>query len=40
MKNKRYSEAQIMGILKQAEGGVSLSELCREHGMSNASFSK
>jgi len=40
MKNKRYSEAQIMGILKQAEGGVSLSELCREHGMSNASFYK
>jgi putative transposase len=40
MKNKRYSDAQIMGILKQAEGGVPVSELCREHGMSNASFYK
>lgn len=40
MKNKRYSNAQIMGILKQAESGVPVSELCREHGMSNASFYK
>tara|TARA_R110000787_G_scaffold138582_3_gene252224 strand:+ start:3130 stop:3309 length:180 start_codon:yes stop_codon:yes gene_type:complete len=28
------------GILKQAEGGVPVSELCREHGMSSASFYK
>jgi len=40
MKNKRYSDAQIMGILKQAESGVPVSELCREHGMSSASFYK
>ena len=40
MKNKRYSDAQIMRILKQAESGVPVSELCREHGMSNASFYK
>ena len=40
MKNKRYSDVQIMGILKQAESGVPVSELCREHGMSNASFYK
>jgi len=40
MKNGRFSDAQIMGILKQAEGGVSVSELCREHGMSSASFYK
>lgn len=40
MKNKRYSDAQIMGVLKQAEGGVLVAELCREHGMSNASFYK
>lgn len=40
MKNKRYSDAQIMWILKQAESGVPISELCREHGMSNASFYK
>ena len=38
MKNGRYSDAQIMTILKQAEGGVPVSELCREHGMSSASF--
>jgi putative transposase len=29
-----------MGILKQADGGVAVSELCREHGMSRASFYK
>mgnify|MGYP000464924821 CR=1 FL=1 len=40
MKNKRYSDAQIKGIVKQAESGVPISELCREHGMSNASFYK
>ena len=40
MKNGRYSDAQIMSILKQAEGGVPVSELCREHGMSSASFYK
>jgi len=40
MKTKRYSDAQIMGILKQAESGVPVSDLCRQHGMSNASFYK
>lgn len=40
MKNGRYSDAQILAILKQAEGGVPVSELCREHGMSSASFYK
>ena len=40
MKNGRFRDAQIMGILKQAEGGVPVSELCREHGMSSASFYK
>ena len=35
-----YNDAQIMGILKQAEGGVPVTELCGEHGMSNASFYK
>ena len=38
MKTGRFGDAQIMGILKQAEGGVPVSELCREHGMSSASF--
>jgi len=40
MKNGRFSDTQIMGILKQAEGGVPVTELCREHGMSSASFFK
>lgn len=40
MKQKRFSETQIMQILKQAEGGVPVAELCREYGMSSASFYK
>jgi len=40
MKTNRYTEAQIIAILRQAEGGVQVSELCREHGMSDASFYK
>ena len=40
MKNGRFSDAQIMAVLKQAENGVPVSELCREHGMSSASFYK
>ena len=40
MKTIRYTEAQILSILRQAEGGMPVAELCREHGMSNASFYK
>ena len=40
MKTNRYTEAQIIAILRQAEGGMPVAELCREHGMSNASFYK
>ena len=40
MKQSKYSEAQIMGILNQAESGVRVADLCREHGMSTASFYK
>ncbi len=40
MKTSRYSEPQILSILRQAEGGVPVAELCREHGMSDASFYK
>lgn len=35
---KRYSEEQIIGFLKQAEAGVPVKELCRQHGFSDASF--
>ena len=35
---KRFSEEQIIGFLKQAEAGVPVKELCRQHGFSDASF--
>ena len=40
MKTSRYTEPQILSILRQAEGGMPVAELCRAHGMSNASFYK
>ena len=40
MKQSRYSDSQIISILKQAEAGTPVPELCREHGMSSASFYK
>jgi len=40
MKQSRYTEPQILAILRQAEGGVPVGQLCREHGMSSASFYK
>ena len=40
MKTSRFSDSQILAIIKQAESGVPVSELCREHGMSAASFYK
>ena len=38
MKTSRFTDRQILAILKQAEGGLPVPELCREHGMSSASF--
>ena len=35
---KRFSEEQIVGILREAEGGVAIKELCRKHGLSEASY--
>ena len=35
---KRYSEEQIIGFLKEADAGVSIKELCRRHGFSEASY--
>ena len=40
MKRKRFSEEQIIGILREAEAGVAVADLCRKHGMSDASFYK
>ena len=38
MKKPRYSESKIFQILKEGESGVPVPELCRKHGMSDASF--
>ena len=38
MKKSRFSEEKIVKILQEAESGVSVAELCRKHGMSDASF--
>ena len=38
MKKSRHTEGQIFQILKEAEAGVPVAELCRKHGMSNATF--
>lgn len=40
MKQSRFSESVIFSILKQASQGTSVNDLCREHGMSSASFYK
>ena len=40
MKPSRYTDSQIIAILKQAEAGSPIPELCREHGMSTATFYK
>ena len=40
MRKSRYTDSQIMAIIKQNEQGVAVNELCREHGMSSAQFYK
>ena len=38
MKRSRYTEEQIIGILKEHAAGLSASDLCRKHGISDATF--
>ena len=40
MKTSKFTDSQIMSILKQAESGTPVAAPCREHGMSNATFYK
>jgi putative transposase len=38
MKARRFTEEQIIGVLKEAEAGAKTKELCRKHGISDATF--
>ena len=38
MKRSKFSKSQIITILKQVEGGRTVKEVCREHGMSSATY--
>ena len=40
MKKSKFTDSQIIGVLKQAEAGVVVPALCREHGISSATFYK
>ena len=40
MKRSRFTEEQIIGMIKEQESGVSTADVCRKHGISTASFYK
>jgi len=40
MKRKKFSEEQIIGVLKEADAGAKVRELCRKHGISDATYYK
>ncbi len=40
MKKSKFTESQIFNILKEAETGISVVDICRKHGIGNATFYK
>ncbi len=38
MKKARFTETQIIGILKEADAGIPVKEICRKHGISDATY--
>lgn len=40
MKRSRFTEEQIIGMIKEQEAGMPTAEVCRKHGVSSASFYK
>ena len=38
MKKSRFSEEQIIGVLKEHQAGIAVAEICRKHGISDATF--
>jgi putative transposase len=38
MKKSRFSEEQIIGVLKEVDAGLTVAEVCRKHGISDATF--
>jgi putative transposase len=38
MKSSRFTETQIIGILKEVDSGIAVKEICRKHGISDATF--
>lgn len=38
MKRSRFTESQIVAVLKEGEAGMPVAELCRKHGVSNATY--